>query len=294
MSAPTDHPASVVPAARANGERPTDGDSSKRDAAPEASAATSSEGTPIPATPAWTRARDRARTRATARERARERIRALQAAVESVRQLELADERPGEAVGTDGADFERVEALLGRAGVGPDPRPAPDRAEIEGWVREEIGKAERRLGRDVESAREELRGSLAGLVDGALAGRIEAAEAAAEHRLRGRALEFRTWAEQAHARAEERISEMQREPSRRERRHELKLARQERDRRIAAAERRLTARGEELAKQLEQQAAEAERRIRAIQIEVERRLDEVAEGAASAKARQPVELATPR
>jgi colicin import membrane protein len=219
-------------------------------------------------------------------------MRALMAAIEDLRRIGQngalhkepdRDEAPGLA------PLEEIESLvaLGEPANANGFQDVPSKAEIEEWVREQLTGAEERIWSRTEDAREELEERLAKLVERRAVRRIGEEEEAAARRLSEQAARF---AEQAQAGAEQRIEEAERKLSWRARRHELKLARQERNRRIAAAERRLAARGEALADQLERQALEAERRLRSVQLEVERRLEALADAAVIARGQQPAEL----
>jgi hypothetical protein len=137
----------------------------------------------------------------------------------------------------------------------------PTRDDVRDWVREELDEAEARIDRAVARAEAESAQRLETLVDR----RVERAGATLERALVERAMQLDAQSEQALRKAEERITAAEEKLSRKARRRELKLARVERNRKIAAAERRLAKRGEALVEELREQAEDAQLRLRALQ-----------------------------
>ena len=82
----------------------------------------------------------------------------------------------------------------------------------------------------------------------------------------------RAEAEQICGRAEQRVAEAEAGLTRRDRRQELKLARQERDRRLAAAEHSLVEQSREMMARIERSGRDAEERVRAARAAAERRV----------------------
>jgi exonuclease VII small subunit len=141
----------------------------------------------------------------------------------------------------------------------------PAHEDVQRWVRDELAAVEGRIEHAVQRAERESAQTLEKLVDR----RVEQAGADLERALTERAMQLDARSEQVLKRAEERITAAEERLSRKARRRELKLARVERNRRIATAERRLARRGEAMAVELREQAAEAERRLRALQEELQ-------------------------
>jgi hypothetical protein len=142
----------------------------------------------------------------------------------------------------------------------------PSRDDVRDWVREELDEADARIDRAVARAEADSARRLETLVDE----RVERVGATLERMLVERAMQLDAQSEQALRKAEERITAAEEKLSRKARRRELKLARVERNRKIAAAERRLARRGEVLADELREQAEDAEERLRALQDEFRR------------------------
>jgi hypothetical protein len=214
-------------------------------------------------------------------------IRALNDAIE-----ELRGRRPPRPT-SDGAEPGPEADDQGDQG-GTDPpvvETAATRAEIEDWIRDELMRAEERIRDDAEATRDRLSLELQALVKTSIGERVAELEAAAEARLAERAAQLEARADQARVETEEQIEKAYRTLSFKERRHELKLARQERNRRIESAERRLGARGEVLAAGLRRQATEAEKRIRETELEAERRLGDAAQWIAEALRRDFLDAA---
>lgn len=168
---------------------------------------------------------------------------------------------------------------------------AATRAEIEDWIRDELLRAEERIRDDADATRDRLSLELQALVETSVGERVAELEAAAEARLAERAAQLEARADQARVETEEQIANAYRSLSFKERRHELKLARQERNRKIKSAERRLGARGDGLAAGLRRQATEAEKRIRDAELEAERRLADAAQSIAEALRRDFLDAA---
>jgi hypothetical protein len=165
------------------------------------------------------------------------------------------------------------------------------RAEIESWIRDELGRAEETLREDAGAIRERVISELRELVEKTVGERVAEAEATAESRHEQRAVELQAWADQVRVETEERISGAHQSLSFRARRHELKLARQERNRKLKSAERRLGAHGELLTAELRRQAIEAEERIRTTEQQAERRLDDAARSIAEGLRRDLLQAA---
>lgn len=202
-------------------------------------------------------------------------IRALSDAIEELRRSQLhrpiSDRaEPGPEAGDDQGKTDSPVAQL-----------AATRAEIEDWIRDELLRAEGRIRDDAEATRDRLGLELKGLVEKRVGERVAEIEAAGLW-LEERAAQLEARADQARIETEEQIGNAYRSLSFRARRHELKLARQERNRKIESAERRLGARGEMLAAELRRQATEAEKRIRGAELEAERGLGDAAQSIAEA------------
>lgn len=213
-------------------------------------------------------------------------IRALSDAIEELRRSgrlhrPISDRaEPGPEAGDDQGKTDSPVAQL-----------AATRAEIEDWIRDGLLRAEGRIRDDAEATRDRLCLELKGLVEKSVGERVADVEAAAGVRLEERAAQLEARADQARIETEEQIGNAYRSLSFRARRHELKLARQERNRKTKSAERRLGARGEMLAAELRRQATEAEKRIRGAELEAERRLGDAAQSIAEALRRDCLDAA---
>jgi chromosome segregation ATPase len=114
---------------------------------------------------------------------------------------------------------------------------------------------------------------------------LEQARAALARGVDEQVARLRAEAEEICRRAEQRIAEAEARLTRSDRRQELKLARQERDRRVAAAERSLVEQSGELMARIERSGRNAEERVRAACAEAERELAAVTSSTRQVEAR---------
>jgi len=180
----------------------------------------------------------------------------------------------------------------GRPQAAGEPIRPGTRDRVAGWVRAELAPAEGRIEHAVAAAEQRLAelvetraaerfdrvaaaerkmASAAANAERRIEAQVDSAAAEAERRTAEHAARLYEKAEARLLEAEARVRDAERKLSRRTRRQELRLVRQERNRKIAAAERRLAERGHALLAELESQAADAHHRLAALEAETRQR-----------------------